>query len=122
WLLVFGILGPVIPFCLGRPLGLGIHVILAVGDEAPSVARLYGTEPERCVGRLRWQYIRDVRALNVLVMQSRGIEHGVLAGCIWSIDVHRQARAISHGDTDVPLFHHQVVSARSAAGTADVLR
>jgi hypothetical protein len=57
-------------------------------DEAPGVARLYGTEPERCVGGLRRQYIRDVRALNVLIMQGRGIEHRVLAGCIWSIDVH----------------------------------
>src|SRR6476619_940628 len=88
---------------------------VAVGDEASGVARLYGTEPERCVGRLRWQYIGDVRALNVLVMQSRGIEYGVLAGCIWSIDVHRQARAITHGDADVSLLDHQFVSGRPAA-------
>src|SRR2546423_11750996 len=79
-----------------------------------------GPNQERCVGGLRGQYIRDVGALNVLVMQSRGIEHGVLAGCIWSIDVHRQARAISHGDTDVPLLDHPFVSARTAAVTADV--
>src|SRR6266851_4980704 len=92
---------------------------VAVGDEASGVARLYRTEPERCVGRLRWQYIRDVRILNVLVMQSRGIEHGVLAGCIRSIDVHRQARAIAHGDTDVPLLDHQFASASSNAFTAD---
>src|ERR1700704_4243534 len=95
---------------------------VAVGDEPSGVARLYRTEPERCVGGLRWQYIRDVRALNVLVMQSRGIEHGILARCIWSIDVHRQARAISHGLTDVPLLDHQFVSARSAAVTADCLQ
>src|ERR1700704_3861546 len=88
---------------------------VAVGDEPSGVARLYRTEPERCVGRLRWQYIGDFRALNVLVVQSRGIEHGVLAGCIRSIDVHCQARAISHGDTDVSLLDHQLVSARSAA-------
>ncbi|SRR6266487_244993 len=77
---------------------------VAVGNEASRVARLYGTELERCVGRLWWQDIRDVRALNVLVMQGRGIEHGVLAGCTGSIDVHRQPRAISHGDTDVALL------------------
>src|SRR5882757_2854970 len=93
---------------------------VAVGDEASGVARLYRTEPERCVGRLRWQYIGDVRALNVLVMQSRGIEHGVLAGCIWSIDVHRQARAIAHGDADVSLLYHRFVSACWAAVSADV--
>ena len=92
------------------------------GDEASGVARLYRTEPERWVGRLRWQYIGDVRALNVLVMQSRGIEHGVLAGCIRSIDVHCQARAISHGDTDISLLDHQFVSAGSAAVSADVLQ
>src|SRR3981081_2064657 len=95
---------------------------VAVGDEASGVARLYGTEPERCVGGLRWQYIGNVRALNVLVMQSRGIEHGVLAGGIRSIDVHCHARAISHRDTDVSLPDHQLVSARSAAVSADVLR
>src|SRR6266567_4278207 len=95
---------------------------VAVGDEASGVARLYRTEPERCVGRLRWQYIGDVRALNVLVMQSRGIERGVLAGCIRSIDVHCQARAISHSDTDVSLLDHQFVSARSAVVSADVLQ
>src|SRR5438045_1106173 len=93
---------------------------VAVGDEASGVARLYGTEPERCVGRLRWQYIGNVGALNVLVMQRRGIEHGVLAGCIRSVDVDCQARAISHGDPDVSLLDHQLVSARSAALSADV--
>jgi hypothetical protein len=79
---------------------------VAIGNKASRVARLYGTEPERCVGRLRWQDIRDVRALNVLVMQGRGIEHGVLARCTGSIDVYRQPRAISHGDTDVALLDH----------------
>src|SRR5580704_11706883 len=95
---------------------------VAVGDEAPGVARLYGTEPERCVGGLRWQYIGDVGTLNVLVMQSRGIEHGILAGCIRSIDVHCQVRAIAHGDADVSLLDHQFVSACWAAVSADVLQ
>src|ERR1700730_17467587 len=95
---------------------------VAVGDEAASVARLDGTEPERCMGRLRWQYIRNVGPLNVLVMQGRGIEHGVLAGCIGSIDVHRQPRAISHGDADVPLLDHRLASAQCSALTTDISR
>jgi hypothetical protein len=66
------------------------------------------------VGRLRRQNIGDVGALNVLVMQSRGIEHGIPAGSIGSIDIYRQPRAVPHGDADVPLLDHQSVSARLA--------
>src|SRR5258706_16439954 len=91
---------------------------VAVGDEASRVARLDGTEPERCMGGLRRQNVRDVRALNVLVMQSRGIEDGILAECIGSIDVHGQTRAVPHGDTDVPLLDHGFTPAfRDAFGS-----
>src|ERR1700730_9200312 len=93
---------------------------IAIGDEAPRVARLYRTEPERRVSRLRRQYVRDVGALNVLVMQGRGVKYGILARLVRSIDVHRQPRAISHGNTDVPLLDHRSVSAHSAAFTADI--
>jgi len=85
---------------------------VAVGNEAARIAGLYWTEPERCMGRLRRQYVGDVGALNIFVMQGGGIKYGVLAGLIGSIDVHCQPCAISHGDTDVPLLDHRFVSAR----------
>src|SRR5579862_6908415 len=99
------------PFRLGRAPRLRDHMDIAVGNETPRVARLYRTEPERRVGRLRRQYICDVGTLNVLIMQGRGIEYGVLAGLIRSIHVQRQPRAVSHRDTDVSLLDHRFVSA-----------
>src|ERR1700730_4300603 len=110
-IVVVRILVAIMPFRLGRAPRLRDHMNVAVGDETPGVARLDGTEPERSVGGLRRQDIRDVGTLNVLVMQGRGIEHGILAGPVRSIDVHRQARAISHGYTDVSFLDHQLGSA-----------
>src|ERR1700730_11334834 len=103
-IVVVRILVAIMPFRLGGAPWLRDHMNVAVGDETPGVARLDGAEPERRVGGLRRQDIRDVWTLNVLVVQSRGIEHGILAGRIRSIDVHRQARAISHGNTVVPFL------------------
>ncbi len=114
------ILVAVVPFGLGGSPRLRDHMNVAIGDEATRVARLYRTEPERCVGRLRRQYVRDVWALNVLVMQGRRIKYGILARLIRSIDVHRQPRAISHGDTDVSFLDHRFVSAHFATLTADI--
>jgi hypothetical protein len=117
-IVVIRILVAIVPFGLGGSPRLRDHVYVAVCDEASRIACLDGTEPQRCVGGLRRQYVRDVRALNVLVMQRRGIKHGVLARLVRSIDVHRQPRAISHGDTDIPLLDHRFVSTVFAALTA----
>ena len=106
------VLVAVVPFGFGGSPRLRDHVYVAVCNEAPRVAGLYGTKPERRVRRLRRQYVRDIGPLNVLVMQGRGVKYGILARLVWSIDVHRQPRAISHGDTDVPLLDHRFVSAR----------
>src|SRR2546421_7106272 len=86
---------------------------VAVGDEAARVAGLYGTEPERRVGRLRRQDVRDVGPLNILVMQGRRIKHGILARLVGSIHIHCQPRAVPHGDTDVSLLDHRFLSARA---------
>jgi hypothetical protein len=109
---VVRILVAVVPFRLGRSPWLRDYVNIAVCDEAARVTGLYGTEPERRVSRLWRQYVRDVWTLNVLVMQGRGVKYGILARLVRSIDVHRQSRAISHGDTDVALLDHRFVSTR----------
>ncbi len=106
------ILVAVVPFGLGGPPRLRNHMDVAVGNETARVTGLYGAEPERCMGRLRRQYVGDVGALDILIVQGGGIKHGVLARLVRSIDVYRQPRAISHGDTDVPLLDHRFVSAR----------
>src|SRR5712671_608454 len=106
------ILVAVVPFGLGGSPRLRDYVNVAVCDKAARVTCLYGTEPERRVSRLRRQYVRNVGALNVLVMQGRGVKYGILARLVRSIDVHRQPRAISHGDTDVALLDHRFVSTR----------
>jgi hypothetical protein len=64
------------------------------------------------VCRLRRQYVGNVRALKVLVMQGCRIKHWILARLVRPIHVHRQPRAISHGNTDVSLLDHLFVSAR----------
>jgi len=75
---VVRILVAVVSFGLGGSPRLRDCVNVAVCDEAARVTRLYGTEPERRVSRLRRQYVRDVGALNVLVMQGRGVSTGYL--------------------------------------------
>src|SRR5258707_1725825 len=96
------VLVAVVAFGLGGSPRLRDHMNVAVCQEAPCVAGLNGTEPKRRVCRLRRQYVGDVGALNVLVMQGGGIKDGGLARLVRSIDVYRQPRAIPHGDTDVP--------------------
>ena len=106
------ILVAVVPFGLGGSPRLRDHMNVTICNEATRVARLYGTEPERCVGRLRRQYVRDVGALKVLVVQGRRIKHGIAARLVRSIHIHRQPRAVPHGDTDVPFLDHRFFSAR----------
>src|ERR1700754_4339589 len=93
-------------FGLGGSSRLRDDMNVAIGDKATRITRLYRTEPERRVRRLRRQYVRDVGALNILVVQGGGIEHGVLARLVRTIDVHRQPRAIPHRDADIPLLDH----------------
>src|SRR4029077_17941915 len=91
---------------------------IAVADEAPRVARLYRTEPERCVRRLRRQDVRDVGPLDVLVVQRGRVEHRVLAWCIGAIDVDRKPGTVPHGDADVPFLDHRFT--RAFATLSDV--
>src|SRR5260370_14782162 len=76
---VVRILVAVVAFGLGGSPRLRDHVHVTVCDEAPRVAGLYGTEPERRVGRLRRQYIRHAGAMNCLVMPGRGLKYCILA-------------------------------------------
>ena len=48
---------------------LGDDVHVAVGDEPAGVARLDRAEPQGRMGRLRRKDVRDVRTLDVLVVQ-----------------------------------------------------
>ena len=66
---VVRVLVAIVPFRLGGAPRLRDHMDIAVGDEAARIARLDRTEPERRVGRLRRQDIRDVGPLKVLVVQ-----------------------------------------------------
>src|SRR5260370_28149821 len=87
---VVRILVAVVPFGLGGSPRLRDYVNVAVCDEAPRVTCLYGTEPERRVSRLRRQYVRDFWALNILVMPGPGVNYGILARLVRSIDAPRQ--------------------------------
>src|SRR4029077_3433393 len=52
-IVVVGIFVAIMPFRLGGAPRLRNHMNVAVGDEAPCVARLDGAEPERRMRRLR---------------------------------------------------------------------
>src|SRR5947209_3418248 len=80
---------------------------VAVGDEASRVAGLDGAEPERRMRRLRWQDIRDVRTLDVLVVQRRRVQHWVFAWRIRAVNVDGQPRAVPHGNVNVPFLDHR---------------
>src|SRR5882724_429545 len=81
-------------------------VHISIGDKSPRVTRLYRSEPERSVSGLRWQYIRDVRTLNVLIVQRGRVEHRVSAWRIRAVDINGKPRAVPHGDNDVALLDH----------------
>ena len=114
------VLVAVVPFRLGRAPRLRDHMDIAVGDEAPGVARLDRTEPERRVSRLRRQYIRDVGPLNILIVQRLRIQHWISARRIRAVDIDRKPSTVPHGDTDVPLLDHRFTPA-FATLSVDVL-
>src|ERR1700757_230725 len=93
---------------------------VAVGDEASGIARLYRTEPERRVGWLRRQNIRDVGPLNILIVQRRRIQHWIFARRIRAVDIDRKPSTVPHGDNDVPLLDHRFTPA-FATLSVDVL-
>src|SRR6478736_10454588 len=84
---------------------------VAVGDEAPRVTRLDRPEPERGMRWLRRQNVRHVRALDVLVVQGRCVQHRVFAWRVRSVDVDGEPRAVAHGNTDASLLDHRFAPA-----------
>src|SRR5258708_11730250 len=85
----------------GRP----IADTITIREEGARTPRLYRSEPQWRVRGLRRQDVRDVRALNVLVVERAGVERRILARFWRTVDIHREACAVPHDGFYIPQFN-----------------
>ena len=85
---------------------------IAARNEELGVARLQQAGPERRPGRLRRQRCRDVRPLQVLVVDREREQHRKLLRRVRPIDIDGEIDAVAHRHGDVLFRNHPVVSRR----------
>jgi predicted aldo/keto reductase-like oxidoreductase len=85
-------------------------VRIASGYQVFRVASFYGTNPEGRPGGLRWRCLSHLRCLQVFIVGGNSQEGGELPGSIGAVDINTQVNAITHGDHDIPLLLHTIMS------------